>query len=73
MGAEPRIGVYVCHCGSNIAGTVDVKEVAEFAQGLPSVVVAEDHIYMCSDPGQSMIKEDIQELGLNHVVVASCS
>ena len=47
MGAEPRIGVYVCHCGSNIAGTVDVKEVAEFAQGLPSVVVAED-TYICA-------------------------
>ncbi|MBE9482390.1 MAG: FAD-dependent oxidoreductase, partial [Chloroflexi bacterium] len=73
MGGEPRIGVYVCHCGSNIAGTVDVKEVAEFTQGLPSVVVAKDYIYMCSDPGQGMIKEDIRELGLNHVVVASCS
>ena len=73
MGEEPRIGVYICHCGSNIAGTVDTKEVAEFAQGLPSVVVAKDYIYMCSDPGQSMIKEDIQELGLNRIVVASCS
>ena len=73
MGGEPRIGVYICHCGSNIAGTVDVKEVAGFAQGLPSVVVAKDYIYMCSDPGQSMIKEDIQELGLNRIVVASCS
>lgn len=61
MGGEPRIGVYICHCGNNIAGTVDVKEVAGFAQGLPSVVVAKDYIYMCSDPGQSMIKEDIKK------------
>jgi len=68
-----RIGVYVCHCGSNIAGTVDVKEVAKFAQSLPFVVMAKDYIYMCSDPGQNMIVEDIKQLGLNRVVVASCS
>jgi len=68
-----RIGVYICHCGSNIAGTVDVKEVAEFAKGLPSVVMAKDYMYMCSDPGQNMIKEDIKQLELNRVVVASCS
>lgn len=73
MEDKVRIGVYVCHCGSNIAGTVDVKEVAGFAQGLSSVVVAKDYIYMYSDPGQSMIKEDIKKLGLNRVVVASCS
>jgi len=73
MEDEVRIGVYVCHCGSNIAGTVDVKAVAEFAQGLPSVVVAKDYMYMCSDPGQNMIKEDIKQLGLNRVVVSSCS
>jgi len=70
---KARIGVYVCHCGSNIAGTVNTKEVAEFARGLPSVVMAKDYIYMCSDPGQNMIKEDIEQLGLNRVVVASCS
>lgn len=68
-----RIGVYVCHCGSNIAGVVDVKEVAKFAQSLPFVVMAKDYIYMCSDPGQNMIVEDIKQLGLNRVVVASCS
>ena len=68
-----RIGVYICHCGTNIAGTVDVKEVAEFIQGLPSVVIAKDYMYMCSDPGQNMIKEDIKQFGLNRVVVASCS
>jgi len=70
---EVRIGVYICHCGSNIAGTVDIKELMQFAQQLPSVVVAKDYIYMCSEPGQSMIKEDIKNLGLNRVVVASCS
>jgi len=68
-----RIGVYICHCGSNIAGTVDIEELMQFAQQLPSVVVAKDYIYMCSEPGQSMIKEDIKNLGLNRVVVASCS
>ena len=71
--AEPRIGVYICHCGSNIAGTVDVEEVIKFAQGLEGVVVARDYKFMCSDPGQELIKKDIQELGLNRIVVASCS
>ena len=70
---EPRIGVYVCHCGSNIAGTVDCAEVARFARGLDAVVVARDYKFTCSDPGQEMIKKDIKELGLNRVVVASCS
>jgi len=70
---EVRIGVYICHCGSNIAGTVDTKEVAEFVQRLPSVVMAKDYLFICSDPGQNMIKEDIKQLGLNRVVVASCS
>ena len=70
---ERRIGVYVCHCGTNISGTVDVEEVAEFARGLDSVVVARDYKYMCSDPGQNLIKDDIRNLGLNRVVVASCS
>ncbi|MGD1118857.1 MAG: CoB--CoM heterodisulfide reductase iron-sulfur subunit A family protein [Dehalococcoidales bacterium] len=70
---EPKIGVYICHCGSNIAGIVDVAKVAEFARGLPNVAVARDYKYMCSDPGQNLIKEDIKALGLNRVVVASCS
>ncbi len=70
---EPRIGVYICHCGSNIAGTVDTAEVVRFAQGLEGVVAARDYKFMCSDPGQEMIKKDIKELGLNRVVVASCS
>ena len=68
-----RTGVYICHCGVNIAATVDVKAVAEFAKGLPCVVVARDYQYMCSDPGQELIKSDIKEYGLTRVVVASCS
>lgn len=70
---EPRIGVYVCHCGANIAATVDVEKVTEFAKGLPSVVIARDYKFVCSDPGQELIKNDIKELGLNRIVVASCS
>jgi heterodisulfide reductase subunit A len=70
---EPRIGVYICHCGSNIAGTVDTAEVVRFAQELEGVVAARDYKFMCSDPGQEMIKKDIKELGLNRIVVASCS
>ncbi len=70
---EPKIGVYICHCGSNIAGTVDTEAVAKFAEGLEGVVVARNYKFMCSDPGQELIKKDIKELGLNRVVVASCS
>ena len=70
---EPRIGVYICHCGSNIAGTVDVEDVTRFAQDLDGVVITRDYKFMCSDPGQELIKQDIKELGLNRVVVASCS
>lgn len=70
---KPRIGVYVCHCGVNISATVDLAEVTAFAGKLPGVVVARDHTYMCSDPGQALIKQDIAQLGLNRVVVASCS
>ena len=70
---EPRIGVYICHCGSNIAGTVDTAEVTRFARGLEGVVTARDYKFMCSDPGQELIKKDIRELDLNRVVVASCS
>jgi heterodisulfide reductase subunit A len=68
-----RVGVYVCHCGTNIAGTVDVKAVSEYSAKLPGVVVSRDYKYMCSDPGQALIQQDIGEHGLNRVVVASCS
>jgi heterodisulfide reductase subunit A len=69
----PKIGVYVCHCGINIAHTVDVEEVARAAAELSDVAVARDYIYMCSDPGQQLIQDDIREMGLDRVVVASCS
>lgn len=70
---EIRIGVYVCHCGLNIAGSVDCEEVAKFAETLPYVVLAKDNRYTCSDQGQELIKNDIKEHKLNRVVVASCS
>ncbi len=70
---KPRIGVYVCECGINISATVDVAAVVERAARLPGVVVARQYKYMCSEPGQQMIQKDIQELGLNRVVVASCT
>jgi len=73
MEQEPRVGVYVCHCGVNIAATVDVEDVAEAAAELPGVVISRDYTYMCSDPGQALIKQDTHEYGLNRVVVASCS
>ncbi|MBN2043933.1 MAG: CoB--CoM heterodisulfide reductase iron-sulfur subunit A family protein [Anaerolineales bacterium] len=69
----PRIGVYVCQCGTNIAGTVDVEKVTAHASRLPNVTIAKTYTYMCSDPGQALIKQDIQEHGLNRIVVASCS
>jgi heterodisulfide reductase subunit A len=68
-----RIGVYVCHCGSNIAGVVDTAEIAEFALTLPGVVRAIDPPYACADSGQSIIKEDIVKYNLNRVVVSACS
>jgi heterodisulfide reductase subunit A2 len=68
-----KTGVYVCHCGTNIAATVNVAAVADYARGLENVVVARDYTYMCSDPGQDLIKQDIKDFGLNRVVVASCT
>lgn len=73
MSEEPRIGVYVCHCGINIAGTIYVKDVVEYAKTLPNVIEAKDYVFMCSAPGQGLIKEDIEKCKLNRVVVAACS
>jgi heterodisulfide reductase subunit A len=70
---ERRIGVYVCHCGANIAGIVDVAQVVEYARGLPYVAMARDYKFMCSDPGQDLIRNDIREQRLDRIVVASCS
>jgi heterodisulfide reductase subunit A len=72
-GEEAKIGVYICHCGVNIAATVDSGGVAKFASSLPCVVIARDYLYTCSEPGQEMIRNDIKEYGLNRVIVASCS
>jgi len=68
-----KIGFYICHCGINIAHRVRVAEVADFCRGLKNVVVSRDYKFMCSDPGQEMIENDIRTYGLNRVVVASCS
>ncbi len=72
-GEEPRIGVFVCHCGINIGGVVDVPEVVEYAKTLPNVVYAEDNLYTCSQDTQERIREKIEEHNLNRVVVASCT
>jgi len=68
-----RLGVYVCHCGLNIAGTVDCAAVAEYAEKLPDVVISRHEAYLCSEPGQQRIKSDIEEYALSRVVIASCS
>jgi heterodisulfide reductase subunit A len=71
--AEEKIGVYVCHCGTNIAGKVDIDDVVAWAAGQPNVAVAREYKYMCSDPGQELIKQDIEEHGITRAVVAACS
>ncbi len=70
---EPRIGVYVCHCGLNIAQTVDCRKVADDVAGAEGVVVSKDIVYACSEPGQQQIKQDILDNDLDRVVIASCS
>src|SRR3990172_3998024 len=70
---QVRIGVYICHCGLNIAGTVHVSEVREFISRAPGVVIARDYKFMCSDAGQALIRDDIKDLKINRVVVAACS
>lgn len=73
MTEEPKIGVYICDCGFNIASVVNVPEVVDYAKGLKGVAVAREYKYMCSSPGQEMIQKDLREMSLNRVVVASCS
>ena len=68
-----RIGFYVCHCGHNIASMVDCQSVARYVRRLPDVVVSRDYRYMCSEPGQDLIRQDVQEHRLNRIVVAACS
>jgi len=72
-GDNPRIGVFVCECGMNIAGFVDCEEVRQYAEGLDDVVVSSRNRYTCADPGQEEIKKQIREHALDRVVVASCS
>jgi heterodisulfide reductase subunit A len=73
QGKDPRIGVFVCQCGSNIAATVDTEAVARFARRLNGVVLARVNKYTCSDPGQAAIRQDIEEQELERVVVAACT
>ncbi len=68
-----KVGVYVCHCGTNIAGVVDVEEVSKWAGEQPNVVCSRDYKFMCSSLGQELIEEDIKEYGLTRIVVAACS
>ncbi|RLF57063.1 MAG: CoB--CoM heterodisulfide reductase iron-sulfur subunit A family protein, partial [Thermoplasmata archaeon] len=70
---EARVGVYVCHCGGNISDHVDVETVRKRAEKIPGVVVARRNEFMCSDPGQDMIAEDLKSGKINRVVVASCA
>ncbi|MEM3463997.1 MAG: hydrogenase iron-sulfur subunit [Candidatus Bathyarchaeia archaeon] len=70
---ELRIGVFICHCGLNIAGVLDIKELVEYAKTLPNVVYVKDNRYTCADPGQEEIRKGIKEHKLNRVVVAACS
>jgi heterodisulfide reductase subunit A len=70
---KPRIGVYVCQCGSNIAATVDTEAVARFAEDLDGVVLTRVNKYSCSDPGQNTIRQDIKEHNLDRVVIAACT
>ena len=73
MSEAPKIGVYICHCGVNISHTVDVLKVVEEMKNLPLVAVSREYKFMCSDPGQKLIVDDIKERGINRVVVAACS
>jgi heterodisulfide reductase subunit A len=70
---SPRIGFYICHCGTNIASMVDVSAVSDKIAKLPNVIVSRNYKYMCSDPGQELIQKDIAEHKLNRIVVAACS
>ncbi len=73
MKDQPRIGVFVCHCGTNIAGYIDVQDVVEYTKTLPGIVHAERNTYTCADDGLTSIKKAIKELELNRVIVASCT
>ena len=73
MSEEIRVGVYICHCGGNISDVVDVEKVASELANHPSVKVATSFMFMCSDPGQQLIIDDIKKNAVNRVVVSACS
>jgi len=73
LSGPPRVGVLVCHCGVNIAGVLDVEELAEYAGTIPDVVVAKTHLFACSSVGQDKLVELIREHGVNRIVVAACT
>ena len=72
-GKKKRVGVFVCHCGVNIASVVDVEEVAQVMKDYPDVAFSTEYVYMCSEPGQKMILDTIKEKNLDAVIVAACS
>ncbi|MFA7153710.1 MAG: FAD-dependent oxidoreductase, partial [Methanoregulaceae archaeon] len=71
--AKPRVGVFICHCGTNIAGSIDIEALQEYAKSLPDVAFADNYQYMCSTPGQNKVIDAIKEHDLNGVVVAACT
>ncbi len=73
ISGPPRVGVFICHCGINIAGVLDIKGMEEFAKSIPDVVYVENNLFMCSDEGQRLVQEKIVEHKLNRVVVAACT
>lgn len=73
MAEKTRVGVYICDCGVNIAGVVNNPELTKYAEKLGDVVLAKEYKFICAEPGQKMIKDDIKEHGLNRIVVAACS
>ena len=73
VSGPPRIGVFLCHCGINIAGVLDINDLEAYARDIPNVVHVENNTFLCSDEGQKRIQEKIAELGLNRVVAAACT
>jgi len=73
ISGPPRVGVFICHCGINIAGVLDIKGMEEFAKSIPDVAYVENNLFLCSDEGQRVVQEKIVEHKLNRVVVAACT
>jgi len=68
-----KTGIFICHCGHNIKHTVDVKKLSEYFKKIPNVTVSKDYVFVCSEPGQDMIKDAIEKEGLDRVIIASCT